>query len=118
MFVNQIFYNIKSGVDTSETDRLWEEIAIPIYKKIPGLLATYTLKCTGVSGLPGTDSSFKWDYVFVEVWESEEAIKNALGKFTGFGDSELGRTGIYEKVLATFDKYVLFSFEVISSLEK
>jgi hypothetical protein len=115
MFVNQIFYNIKSGVDTSETDRLWEEIANPIYKKIPGLLSIYTLKCTGSSE---NESSFKWDYVFVEVWESEEAAKNALGKFIGFGDSELGRTGIYDKVLATFDKYVLFSFEVISSLEK
>ena len=115
MFVNQTFYNIKSGVDTSETERLWEEIANPIFKKIPGLLSTYTLKCTGS---PGNESSFKWDYVFVEVWESEEAAKNALGKFIGFGDSELGRTGIYEKVLATFDKYVLLSFEVISSLEK
>jgi hypothetical protein len=115
MFIVQIFYNVKSGVDTSETDHLWKEIAYPIYKKIPGLLSIYTLKCTDSSE---TESSHKWDYVFVEVWESKEANRNALGKFLGPGDSELGRTGVYEKVLATFDKSIISFFEVISSMEK
>ena len=41
----------------------------------------------------------KYEYALIEVWESKEANLQALSdRYIGLGDSELKRTGFYDKV--------------------
>ena len=92
----QIFefqFKLKPNVCENEMLNLFNEAALPILRKIPGLISVYVIKytATGLSG--GTP---EWDYVWIEVWESDEAHRKAWSdKYMG-EDSQLAQTGFYE----------------------
>ena len=101
MRIFELQYKLKSGADIEELLSLFNEIAVPIYRKIPGLISATIHKYSSAAGNP-----VEWDYVFVEVWESEEAHRAAVGKYIGINTgSELERTGYYDKVMPSIEKY-------------
>jgi hypothetical protein len=73
MYISELKYNLKPGVNPSEVQRVWEEKGLPTYQRIPGLLSMATFQYTE----RWDHSAPEWQYVWVEVWESKEALANA-----------------------------------------
>ena len=61
-----------------------------------------------------------WDYVYLEVWDSKEAHDKAFGTYIGQGtDSELAKTGYYEKIWPMIgENSMKAATELSSSLKK
>ena len=97
MYISEFKYNLKPGVDINELKRLWEEMGLPTYQKIPGLLYMTTLKYTE----KGDHSAPEWDYVWLEVWKDKEALDNAHRNdlFSGAGAWYEKFLGMVEKLL-------------------
>ena len=98
MYIFEYQYKVRSQADVDEGTRLFKELAVPVFRKVPGLISVDIYKYSGVG-----DNPPEWDYVYVEVWESKEAHDNA-NKDTGFRDSELARTGYYDKIWPMIEK--------------
>ena len=88
-------FKLKPDADPDEGVRLFYELAVPIYRKIPGCVSATVFEYKPISPNP-----IEYDGVFVEVWESKEAHDKALSdKYIGPGeDNELAKTGFYEKI--------------------
>ena len=112
MYIFEFQHKLKSQADADEGIRLFKELAAPVFRKVPGLISVDIYKYSGVGSNPP-----EWDYVYVEVWESKEAHANARGKYIGMGtDSELARTGYYDKVMPMIEKSAMaFATPVVSS---
>ena len=110
MYIFEFQYKVRSQADVDEGTRLFKELAVPVFRKVPGLISVDIYKYSGAGNkLP------EWDYVYVEVWESKEA-HDKQGKYTGFSDSELSRTGYYDKVMPMIEKSAsAFATPVVSS---
>lgn len=101
MYIFEMQYKLKPDADIDEGLRLYNEVAVPIYRKIPGLRFTAHYKYSGTGGEPP-----EWDRVYLEVWESKEAHDKAIGKYIGrTTPSELTKTGYYDKVMPMIGKY-------------
>ena len=101
MYIFEMQYKLKSDADVDEGRRLYNEVAAPIHRKIPGLRFTAHYEYSGTGDKPP-----EWDYVYLEVWESKEAHDKAMGKYIGRGTSgELAKKGYYEKVMPMVEKY-------------
>jgi quinol monooxygenase YgiN len=94
-------FKLKPGVDNDEGIRLFKELAVPIYRKIPGCISATIFRY-----MPIGDTTPEWDGAFVEVWESKEAHDKALSdRYIGSGeDNELAKTGFYAKVGQMIEK--------------
>lgn len=100
MYIFELQYKLKPDADVGEGLRLYNDIAVPIYRKIPGLRFNAFYKYSSAGDKPP-----EWDYVYVEVWDSKEAHDKAMGKYIGLGtESELAKTGYYEKVMPMIEK--------------
>jgi hypothetical protein len=92
MFYSMTFYRLKPGVDIADLSHVWDELAVPIIKKIPGLISIESYKCSTWDGSPS-----EWEYIYLETWENKDAHGKALGVYVGPG-SEIEKSGVYEKV--------------------
>lgn len=112
MHIFEMQFKLKSQADEDEGLRLFKELAVPVFRKIPGLISVDFYKYSKVGEIP-----LEWDYVYVEVWESEEAHKKAEGKYIGIGtDSELAKTGYYDKAMPMMEKFAMaFATSIVSS---
>jgi cobalamin biosynthesis Mg chelatase CobN len=112
MYVFELQYKVRSQADADEGIRLFKELAVPVFRCIPGLMSVDIYKYSKAGGNPP-----EWDYVYVEVWESKEAHANAMGRYIGVGtDSELARTGYYDKIMPMIEKSAMaFATPVVSS---
>jgi quinol monooxygenase YgiN len=87
-------FNLKSDVDANELSRLFDELAVPIYRKIPGCISANIYRLDPLGEMKPSEYS----YAFIEVWEDTEANIKALNdRYIGLGDSELKRTGFYDR---------------------
>jgi len=113
MHIFELQYKLKPDADVDEGLRLFNELAAPVFRKIPGLISVDVYKYEGVG-----DNTPEWDYVYIEVWESLEAHFNAMGKYIGVdSESELAKTGYYDQVLPTFAKYRMARALPIASIK-
>ena len=108
MYIVEVQYKLKPDADVEEAKRLYNEIALPIYRKIPGLKFNAYFEYDR--------EPFEWDCVYLEVWDSKEAHDKALGTYIGMNtDSELAKTGYYEKIGPMSEKYSMSGASVIAS---
>jgi hypothetical protein len=98
MFIFVVNFKIKPGVTEKDIISLHDDVAAPIYSKIPGCKGTYVLKYTGVG-----DEKPEWDYAAVEVWESKEANEKAAKEANLF-DDQLERKNFFDKFWSIVDK--------------
>ena len=113
MYIVELQYNVKPGADIDEGLRLYKEVALSIYRKTPGLRFNAIYKYESI----GSESP-EWDYVYLEVWESKEAHDKALGVYIGRGtNSELARTGYYEKILPMIGESSIVAATLLASSE-
>jgi quinol monooxygenase YgiN len=98
MFIYEFRYKLKPDADAEEMVHLVDELALPVFARSPGCISATLLKYK-LHRTADPDAELEWDYVFVVVWESEEAATKALeGKYVGGApDSQLTKTGIFEK---------------------
>ncbi len=103
MEIYEYQYKLKPGADRNEGLRIFNELAVPIYRKIPGCISAIVFEYKPIPG----PNPIKYDYVFFEVWESKEAHEKAFSdKYIGIGeDSELAKTGFYEKIGQMIEEY-------------
>ena len=113
MHIFELQFTVKPGIDDDEGIRLFNELAVPILRKIPGLISVGIYEYS-----PAGDNIPVWDYVYIEVWESEEAHASAMGKYIGVGsDSELAKTGYYDKIMPTIEKSSMARATLLASSE-
>ena len=112
MYIFEAQFNLKPDAVAEEMLRLFNELAVPIFRKIPGLISMSIYKYS-VAG----DNPPEWEYAWVEVWESKEAHGKAIGKYIGdVKNSELAKTGYYDKFLPMMEKYSMaFATPIASS---
>jgi len=95
MCIVEVQFNLRPDTDAGEMARLFDELAVPIYRKIPGCISANVYKYEAI----GDNRSPEYDYAFIEVWESKEANMKALSdKYIGFDGSQLQNTGFYNKL--------------------
>ena len=113
MRIYEAQFKLKPSANEDELLSQFNEVWVPLYRKIPGCISANIFKYSRAG-----DSGPEWDYAFVEVWESEEAHKKALSdKYIGSQDSELGRTGAYDKIRAMMDKLSTANAALVASSE-
>jgi quinol monooxygenase YgiN len=101
MYISEIKFNLKPGIDFNEARRLFDEMALPTYRKIPGLLFMTTFKYT--EGWNHDNPRYignEWEYVHIEVYESKEAIENAHRN-----DLYSGANAWFQKFMEIVEKY-------------
>lgn len=104
MVINEFRYKLKPGADVDELLRLFNEVALPIYSKIPGFISMGIFK---YGELHWEQASTEWDYILIGVWESREAKEKAVADGTiniERKDKGLARTGYYDKVMPMIEK--------------
>ena len=100
MYIFEAQFKLKPDVDADEMFLLFSDLAVPIYRKIPGCISVNLLKYTGIDNRPP-----ECDYAFIEVWESKEANGKAMSdRYIATEDSQLAQTGVYEEFRAMVDK--------------
>ena len=102
MYIYEMRYNLKPGADINKLSSLFDELAAPLCRKIPGFLFCNTYQCSRRS----EDESPEWDYLYIEAWENKEAYDKAINdKLIGMDpDSEISKTGLPQKLLPMIDK--------------
>ena len=112
MWIFEAQFKLKPDADADEMMRLFKELAVPIYRKIPGCISASILKYTSDFGIPP-----EWDYAFIDVWESKEANEKAVkdGYIGLESNSQLARTGFYEKLQAMAEKSSMAFAEQVAS---
>jgi quinol monooxygenase YgiN len=73
MYVTTVQFKLKSGVEHSEATEHFNNIMVPVYREFPGCLGVRLFQYIWSRG----DEQPGWDYVFVEVWKSREAVEQA-----------------------------------------
>ena len=68
MFIYELQFTLKPGTKPDELLRLFNDVAAPRFRKIPGLTSV-----TIVKYMPAGNKPPEWEYAYVEVWESREA---------------------------------------------
>ena len=112
-----MFYKPKPEADAEEMIRLIEELALPVFARTPGCISGTLYKYKRHRNAD-PDIELEWDYVFVAIWESEEAAKKAVeDKYVGGApDSQLTKTGIFEKFWPMTEKvFHINATEVVST---
>ena len=113
MYIFEMQFKLKSQADEDEGIRLFKELAVPILRKIQGLISVDFYKYSKVGENP-----LEWDYVYVEVWESEEAHRKA-DKYIGVGNgSEMDKTGYFEKAFSIVEKFISSFATQIASIKE
>jgi quinol monooxygenase YgiN len=114
MWIFEAQFKLKPEADPAEMVKLFQQLAVPIYRKIPGCISANIFKYTTDFNIPS-----QWDYVFVDVWESKEANEKAVSDgYIGLeSNSELAKTGFYQKLGAMAEKSSMQFAELIASSE-
>jgi quinol monooxygenase YgiN len=73
IWVTMVHYKLKSGVTHDEAIQHFRKVMVPVYREFPGCLGVKLFQYTWSWG----EEQPKWDYVFVEEWESNEALDQA-----------------------------------------
>lgn len=95
MYIVEYQYKLKPNANAEEQLRILTELAAPVYRRIPGCISANIFEYKD-----SDDKKHEWEYVFVVVWESEEAAKKSMeDNYIGDRDSELGKTGAPGKFL-------------------
>ena len=68
MFIYELQFTLKPDAKPEELLRLFNDVAAPRFRKIPGLTSVTIVKYTPAGSKPPG-----WEYAYVEVWESKEA---------------------------------------------
>ena len=117
MFVYEFQYKLTPDADAEEMVRMVDELALPVFRRTPGCVSATLLKYKPYRNM-APDAELEWDYVFVVVWESEEAAMKALeDKYVGNApDSQLTKTGIFEKFWPMMEKtFHIYATPVVST---
>lgn len=104
MVIQEFRIKLKLNVDVEEPLRLFNELAAPIYSKIPGCISIGIFR---YEEFHGEQKSTDWDYAFITVWESKEAKSRAVENGTlnrDRKDSGLAKTGYYDKVMPMMER--------------
>jgi hypothetical protein len=112
MWIFEAQFKLKPDADAGEMLRLFEELAVPIYRKTPGCISAEIFKYTADFGIPP-----RWDYAFVDVWESKEANEKAVrdGYIGMESNSQLAKTGFYQKLQAMTEESSMGFAELVAS---
>ena len=95
MYIYEYQFKVKPNFDENEMLRLIRELAFPILRKMPGCISANLIKHLETDAVENPE----WDYAWVTVWESDDAFQKAL-RYIRPEDSELAKTGFYDKTLA------------------
>jgi len=114
MHISEFRYKLKPSVDHNELLSMYDELVAPICRKIPGFLSATFCKYSGTGG-----SEPEWDYVYVETWESKEALDKALkdGILGPKPDTEVYKTGFLQKAFSMMEKYSFARASSVYSLK-
>ena len=98
MYIYEMHYNLKPGTDTDELIRMFDELAVPVCRKIPGFLFCTIYQCS----VRSEDKSPEWDYLYIEAWENKEVYDKAMkDKLIGPAPgTEIYKTGFAEKFMS------------------
>ena len=111
MYIVEYQYKLKAGTDINEQLRLLTDVAAPVYRRIPGCISANIFEYKD-----SDDKKHEWQYVFVVVWESEEAAKKSMeDNYIGGPDSELGKTGSPGKFLAMVEDGIVLYATLLAS---
>ena len=108
MFISFAQFSPKPDVSEEEVESLFNDIAIPLFRSIPGCISYDLLKY-----LPDDTGTVQWDYAVMQVWESEEYRNKAIeDKIIGMGDSELNKKGFFNKFNEMMENYYIYNFSI------
>ncbi|MBD3181189.1 hypothetical protein GF312_02785 [Candidatus Poribacteria bacterium] len=108
MYISFSQFSLKPDYSEEDVMKLFNESAIPIFRTIPGCVSYDLLKY-----LPDDTGTVRWEYAVMQVWESEEYRKKAVDeKKIGMADSELQRTGFYDKFRDMAENYYIYNFSI------
>lgn len=114
MFIFTLLYKFKPGVDEGEIMRFFSEARMPALPTIPGFISWEAYRYDSLSEYAsvGWQDRTKWDWVYIEKWESREACFSTRAKEIAGPDGAVAKTGFYEKFLSSIEKS--FGFFAIS----